>query len=143
MHCLNHIINKSYLSSLRNLSETSSLKLKLMLWYAKKQQTEVLYKKGVIKIFAIFTGKHLCWSLFLLKCNFIKKRLEHRCFPVNITKFLRTHTYFEENLRTAIPFLHLLFLSEYSSKLWDLQILPWVPWDIRVQPSPSILMHLW
>ena len=22
-------------------------------------------------------------------CNFIKKRLQHRCFPVNITKFLR------------------------------------------------------
>ena len=23
-------------------------------------------------------------------CNFIKKRLQHRCFPVNIAKFLRT-----------------------------------------------------
>ena len=23
-------------------------------------------------------------------CNFIKKRLQHRCFPVNIVKFLRT-----------------------------------------------------
>ena len=22
-------------------------------------------------------------------CKFIKKRLQHRCFPVNITKFLR------------------------------------------------------
>ena len=26
----------------------------------------------------------------LQTCNFIKKRLEHRCFPVNIAKFLRT-----------------------------------------------------
>ena len=26
----------------------------------------------------------------LLGCNFIKKRLQHRCFPVNIAKFLRT-----------------------------------------------------
>ena len=24
-------------------------------------------KKGVLKTFAIFTGKHLCWSLFLIK----------------------------------------------------------------------------
>ena len=24
-------------------------------------------------------------------CNFIKKRLQHWCFPVNIAKFLRTH----------------------------------------------------
>ena len=23
-------------------------------------------------------------------CNFIKKRLSHRCFPVNFAKFLRT-----------------------------------------------------
>ena len=26
----------------------------------------------------------------LLACNFIKKRLQHRCFPVNVAKFLRT-----------------------------------------------------
>ena len=44
-------------------------------------------KKVVLKNFAIFTGKHLCWSLFLIK--FIKQRLQHRCFPVNISKFLR------------------------------------------------------
>ena len=31
----------------------------------------------------------------------IKKRLQHRCFPMNITKFLR-HLFFSENyLRTA------------------------------------------
>ena len=31
-------------------------------------------------------------SLFagLQACNFVKKRHQHRCFPVNITKFLRT-----------------------------------------------------
>ena len=39
-------------------------------------------KKGVLRNFAIFTGKH--------RCNFIKKRLYHRCFPVNFAKFLRT-----------------------------------------------------
>ena len=37
----------------------------------------------------------MCWSLFLNKNaglqyrNFIKKRLQHRCFPINIAKFLR------------------------------------------------------
>ena len=31
----------------------------------------VFYKKAVLKHFAIFTGKHLCWSLFLI--NFINK----------------------------------------------------------------------
>ena len=38
-------------------------------------------KKGVLKNFANFTGKHLYWSL-RQACNFIKKRLQHWCFPV-------------------------------------------------------------
>ena len=52
-------------------------------------------KKLLFKNLAIFTGKHLCWSLFfnenagLQSCNFFKKRLKHRRFPVNNAKFLR------------------------------------------------------
>ena len=59
-----------------------------------KQRLEVFYKKAVLKNFAIFTKKHLCWS-FLNKVadlevySFIKKRLQHRCFLVNIVKTLR------------------------------------------------------
>ena len=37
---------------------------------------------SVLKNFAIFTG--------LQACNSIKKRLQHRCFPLTIAKFLRT-----------------------------------------------------
>ena len=37
----------------------------------------------VLKNFAIFTGK-------LQDCNFIKNRLQHRCFLLNIAKCLRT-----------------------------------------------------
>ena len=37
----------------------------------------------VLKNFANFTGKQLCWSLFL-----IKMQLQHRSFPVKIAKFL-------------------------------------------------------
>ena len=54
-------------------------------------------KKTVLKNLEYFTGKRLCWSLFLKKlqtfskaCNIIKKRLQNRCFPVKFTKFLRT-----------------------------------------------------
>ena len=45
-------------------------------------------KCSVLKNFAIFTRKHLCWSP--QACNFIKKKLQYRCFVVNITKILRT-----------------------------------------------------
>ena len=41
-------------------------------------------KKGILKNFTNFTGK------IPLSCNLIKKRLQHRCFPLNIRKFLRT-----------------------------------------------------
>ena len=54
--------------------------------FVQKQPPEVFCKKGILKYFANFTGKHLCWSL-LQACDFIKKRLQHWCIPV---KFLRT-----------------------------------------------------
>ena len=41
-------------------------------------------KKGVLKNFANFTGKQLCWNLF------IKKRLQHRYFTLT---FLRASSF--------------------------------------------------
>ena len=63
----------------------------------KKQPPEVFYKrKGVLWIFAKFTGKHQCQSLFfdevacLRPAALLKKRLWYRCFLVNFAKFQRT-----------------------------------------------------
>ena len=65
----------SYLISLHNwcfpVKFTSFLK-------QEKVPPEVFCKKGALKNFAIFTGKHLCWSLL--------KRDPNTCFPVNIFK---------------------------------------------------------
>ena len=52
-------------------------------------------KKGVLRNFAKFTGKHLCQRLLFNKvarrpATLLKKSLWHRCFPVNFAKFLRT-----------------------------------------------------
>ena len=53
-------------------------------------------KKGVLRNFAKFTGKHLCQGLYFDKVGgvrpvtLLKKRLWHRCFRVNFVKFLRT-----------------------------------------------------
>ena len=64
-----------------------------------RNHQEVLRKKKkMLKIFAKFTEKQLRQSLFFNKaagmrpeaCNFIKKRLWRRCFPVNFAKFIRT-----------------------------------------------------
>ena len=53
-------------------------------------------KKVVLRNFTKFTGNHLCQSLVFNKvaghraANLLKKRLWHRCFPVNFVKFPRT-----------------------------------------------------
>ena len=62
-------------------------------YWERKQSFANVLQISYFKTFAIFNGKHLCWSLFskvavLKTCNFIKKRLQHRCFPVNIVKVL-------------------------------------------------------
>ena len=44
-------------------------------------------KNVVLKIFPILTGKHLCWSQLLIN---IKRWLQHKCFLVNIARFLKT-----------------------------------------------------
>ena len=54
-------------------------------------RSHVFFKIGARKNFVVFTGKYLCWSLFLIKLTLkTPKRLQHRCFLVNIAKFLRT-----------------------------------------------------
>ena len=47
-------------------------------------------KQGVLKNFANFTEKYLCWSLSLRPATLLKKRLQHRCFPMKFAKILRT-----------------------------------------------------
>ena len=45
-------------------------------------------KKAVLKDFAKFTGKHLCLTGFRsTTLSLLKKRLWHRCFPVDFAKF--------------------------------------------------------
>ena len=59
-------------------------------------RSQMFFKTGVLKNFTIFTGKHLCWSLFSIKSqdwrlpSSLKKTLQHRCFPMNITRFIKT-----------------------------------------------------
>ena len=61
-----------------------------------RQPAEVFCKIGVLRNFAKFTGKHPCQSLLFNKvadlrpATLLKKRLWHRCFPVNFAKFLKT-----------------------------------------------------
>ena len=75
-------------------------------------------RKSVLRNFAKFTRKHmyqslffnkiegLCQSLFFNKglrpATLLKKRLVHRCFPVNFAKFLTTPSLATEHLWTTV-----------------------------------------
>ena len=58
-----------------------------------KPSPEVFYKKGVLRNFLKFRGKHLYQSVFfnkfagLRRATLLKKILWRRCFPVNFVKF--------------------------------------------------------
>ena len=67
----------------------------------RSSRPDLFYKIGVVKNFGKFTGKRLCQSLFFNKIaglRLLKKRLWHRCFPLNFAKFLRI-PFFIEHLR--------------------------------------------
>ena len=68
-----------------------------------KQPPEMFYEKAVLKNFVIFTGKHLCWSLFLLKLQAFKSLLKRDSNPVVPLWILRnfSKTYFEKHLWTV------------------------------------------
>ena len=58
-------------------------------------------QNSVFRNFTKLTEKRLCQSLFFNKVStLLKKRLWHRCFPMNFEKFLRT-PYFTEHLWTT------------------------------------------
>ena len=69
---------------------------------------EVFCKKGVLRKFAKFTGKHPFQSLFCNKVaglrpvNLLKTRLWRCCFPVNFAKFLRTAPENSSSYRTPV-----------------------------------------
>ena len=59
----------------------------------RSSRPEAFYKKVVFKNFAILTGKCMCLESFFNKVAgfqaFIKNRLQHRYFPMNIAEILR------------------------------------------------------
>ena len=74
----------------------------------RSSRLEVFCRKGILRNFAKFTGKHLYQSLFVNKvvgcATLLKKKLLQWCFSINFAKFLRTSCLTE----------HLLWLILYN-----------------------------
>ena len=73
-------------------------------------RSKIFFKTGIFKNFAILTVKHLRWILILIKLQAwrsaawlkrdsnigVKKRLQYRCLPVNIEKFLKNGFFYRK-----------------------------------------------
>ena len=66
----------------------------------------------------IFTGKRLCWRFFLIR--FIKKRLQHKCFPVNVAKCLSTVFHIEINVNMSFLNIMLCYYFSLQAFLQDM-----------------------
>ena len=67
----------------------------------KKQPPELFYKKAVFKDFAVFSGKHLCWNLFLIKLQGKTLKRLTQVVSSEICEIFK-NTYIEKQLRMAI-----------------------------------------
>ena len=82
-------------------------------------------RKDILRNFAKFTGKHLRQVLFYNKlagpepATLLKKRLWHRCFPMNFAKFLRT-SFHRTPLNDCFSTIQ-HFLAENPSKILNVQ----------------------
>ena len=77
----------------------------------RSNHSQMLFKIGVLKNFANFTGKHPCQDLSQA-CNFIKERLQYRCFSEIYAKFLRTP--FSQNASGGCFWNNLIWLNLFQ-----------------------------
>ena len=64
--------------------------------FSRSTRLEVFCKYGILKNFAIFVGKHLCWNISLI--NLQVKLLQHRYFFCEFCNILK-NTCFVEHLQ--------------------------------------------
>ena len=84
----------------------------------RSSQRRCSVKKGVLRNFTKFIGKHLCRSLFFDKvaglrpATLLKKRLWQSCFPVNLRNF-------SEHLFNRTPLDNCFYIShrEFCTKV--------------------------
>ena len=113
-------------------------------------------KKGVLRNFTKLTGKHLYQSLFLNKVAsfrptiLLKRRLWHRCFPVDFAKFLRTPFFKNTSGRLILKFC-LTSLLKHGTIIRTRITCKEIPWYMRdsacrwliVKIVQSYVKHFW
>ena len=83
MMAMTRVAVKAVLANVNIFAKRSAENLKL----TRSSLPEVFCEKVVLKDFSKFTGKSLCQSLRPGPASLLRKRLWHRCFPMNSPKF--------------------------------------------------------
>ena len=85
-------------------------------------RSQMFFKVGVLRNLAIFTRKHLYWSLFLIKlqaqaCNFILKRLQYKesHHTLNTHQIMFLYMCFH-TLNNTEPFQHVIYLRTFDER---------------------------
>ena len=53
-------------------------------------------------------------ATFIKACKFVKKRIQHRCFPVNIVKFLRTAFFVEHPCACVLYMIYVYLIDMFN-----------------------------
>ena len=99
--------------SLLSISLKKNKDLDTWFYSYKSSRRRYSIKKTVLEI----SQYHLRWSLFLIKLQAYKKRLQHRCFPVNIARVLRTPILKNILERLLLPLGYITIKEYYSQTL--------------------------
>ena len=82
--------------------ETNSVDEKLIdLQTLGSSRSQIFFKIGALNKFAIFTGKHLCWSLFLIKKETLLKETPTQVFSCEYGEIFKISFFFRTPLVTA------------------------------------------
>ena len=96
----------------------------------KSRQKRCSIKKDVLENFALFTEKHLCWNLFLIK---LQTWWSESVFLWILQNF--KNTYFEEHLRTAASrsYIKSHVNTETFRSIDSNQLCEFISWKIYVE----------
>ena len=112
--------------------------------FSKMLSSDCIMWKEVYNNFTNFTGKHLCWSLFLIKLLAFRpgtlfKETPTPVFSSEICKIFK-NTYFEEHLRTTASVFSKFWeneLTQVTAQEWNFAV------RISVVVLNSIHKHIW
>ena len=102
----------------------SSFEMFLCIMCTRKSHRRCTAENGILKSFTNFTGKHLFWSIFLIKsqafqsATLLKKKLQQSCFAVKFAKFLKAHSQVWDNFLASENPLKVMENAFFTSKVF-------------------------